>query len=178
MLYTMKIQLLANEEQHEQLKKTMNRFNEICNYISDIAFKTKTTKNKVKLSKECYHNVREIYQVPSQMVVRAIGNVVEGYKGGSAEAITFGPYESVVYDTRLLAFKWIERVSITITPNGRAEIPFLVNGYRKGSYDRRVPGQADLIIDNNNFYLLLIVNLPETSDISSLDFPDRVITRS
>jgi len=172
----MKMQLLVNQEQHDQLDETMKRFNEICNYISIIAFQTKTTKNKIKLHKECYYNVREIYKVPAQMVVRAIGKVVEGYKGvegnkGAQEAITFGPNESVVYDTRLLAIKWIERVSIT-TLNGREEIPFLVNRYRKGSYDKRVPGQADLIVENNQFYLLLIVSFPDIPDISSLDSLD------
>jgi predicted transposase len=38
MLVTSKIKLLTNEEQHRILKETMIRYNEACNYISQIAF--------------------------------------------------------------------------------------------------------------------------------------------
>jgi predicted transposase len=37
MLVTTKIKLITNEEQHRILKETMIRFNEACNYISQIA---------------------------------------------------------------------------------------------------------------------------------------------
>jgi predicted transposase len=43
MLVTTKIKLLTNEEQHRILKEAMIRFNEACNYISQIASETKPT---------------------------------------------------------------------------------------------------------------------------------------
>ncbi|MGU3473154.1 hypothetical protein ACLBWT_18650 [Paenibacillus sp. D51F] len=167
----MKIELLTDERQHGQLKQVMMRFNEVCNHISEIGFRTRTHRNKIKLSKECYSLVRETYNLPSQMVVRAIGKVVEGYKSGSKTELKFGENTSVVYDTRLLAFKWMNRVSIS-TFEGRIEVPFRVTGYRQGTYDRRVTGQADLILQDKKFYLLLLVDLPEASNITSMEFAE------
>ncbi|MFC5402431.1 hypothetical protein [Cohnella soli] len=163
MLHTMKIQLLTDGSQHESLTEVMTRFNQVCNHISEIGFQTKTHTNKIKLSNECYHPVREQYAIPSQMVVRAIGKVVEAYKSGVKSVQKFGETTSVVYDMRLLTFKWMNRVSIS-TLNSRIEIPFRVESYRPGAYDRRVSGLADLILENDQFYLLLLVDLPsETS---------------
>ncbi|WP_245237783.1 hypothetical protein [Paenibacillus ihuae] len=113
--------------------------------------------------------MRETHELPSQMVVRAIGKVVEGYKAGSKTKLTFGETTSVVYDTRQIAFKWMNFISIS-TIGGRIEIPFQVAGYRLGTYDRRVTGQADLILQDGKYYLLLQVDLPEISNITTIDF--------
>lgn len=164
-MYTMKIQLLTDRAQHQQLTEVMRKFNEVCNHISEVGFRTKTNRNKIKLSKECYNDVRERYKIPSQMVVRAIGKVVEAYKRGAKTEQKFGETTSVVYDTRLLSFKWMQSISIG-TFDGRIEIPFIVAGYRQGTYERRVNGQADLILQDNQFFLLLLVNLPESANIT------------
>jgi predicted transposase len=170
-MYTMKIQLLTDREQHLQLTEVMRRFNEVCNHISEVGFRTKTNRNKIKLSKECYNDVRQRYNTPAQMVVRAIGKVVEAYKTGAKTQLKFGETTSVVYDTRLLAFKWMQCISIA-TFDGRIEIPFRVTGYRQGTYERRVNGQADLVLQDNQFYLLLLVNLPETTSITPMEFAE------
>lgn len=159
MLYTMKIHLLTDRLQYETLIDVMTRFNEICNHISEIGFRTKTHRSKIKLSKVCYYSVREKYEVPSQMVVRAIGKVVEAYKSGFKTEMKFAENTSVVYDTRSLAFKWMNQISIS-TFDGRMEVPFRVIGYSQGIYDRRVNGLADLVLQDNQFYLLLLVDLP------------------
>lgn len=169
MLYTLKIELLTNEREHEMLSQVMKVFNKVCNHISQIGFQTKTHRNKIKLSKECYSLVRGQYNLPSAMVVRAIGKVVEGYKSGSKKELQFGETASVVYDTRLLKFKWMSKVSIS-TFEGRIHVPFRVAGYRQGTYDRRGNGQADLVLQDNKFYLLLLVDLPEESDITTMEF--------
>ncbi|AGA60035.1 hypothetical protein Theco_4033 (plasmid) [Thermobacillus composti KWC4] len=170
MLYTLKLKLLADARQRELLAHTMKIFSEICNFISDIGIQTNTIRNKIKLQKHCYYVVREKYGVPAQMVVRAVGKVVETYKSGAKKTF-FGETSAVVYDKRTLAFKMIERVSLT-TIEGRIEIPFLVTGYRKGIYERRQPGQADLIVQNNDYYLLLVIDLPEVENISPIEFTE------
>lgn len=171
MLYTMKIELLTNEREHELLTKVMIVFNSACNHISEIGFRTRTHRNKIKLSKHCYSLVREKFNLPSAMVVRAIGKVVEGYKSGSNVEIHFGENTSVVYDTRLLKFNWMNTVSIS-TFDGRIQVPFKVAGYRQGTYDRRVNGQADLMLQGNTFYLFLLVDLPEESNITTMEFTE------
>ncbi|MFD2614715.1 hypothetical protein [Paenibacillus gansuensis] len=174
MLYTMKIELLTNEKEHELLSNVMKVFNTVCNHISQIGFRTKTHRNKIKLSKQCYMLMREKYNLPSAMVVRAIGKVVEGYKSDGKRELQFGENTSVVYDTKLLKFNWMNNVSIS-TFEGRIQVPFKVVGYRQGTYERRVNGQADLILQGNRFYLLLLVDLPEASNITIMEFAE-VIT--
>lgn len=171
MLYTMKIELLTNDRHHELLTKVMKGFNKACNHISEIGFQTRTHRNKIELSKHCYSLVREKYHLPSAMAVRAIGKVVEGYKSGSKNELQFGENASVVYDTRLLKFKWMNEVSIS-TFDGRIQVPFKVTGYRQGAYDRRANGQADLMLQENTFYLLLLVELPEESKITTMEFAE------
>lgn len=169
MLHTIKVQLLINDREHNILNHLMTRFNEACNYISEIGFKTKTHRNKIKLSKECYNDVRRIYSLPSQMVVRAIGKVVEGYKPGSSTELRFGETTPVVFDSRQIAFKWMDTISIS-TFDGRLEIPFRMTSCRRGIYDRRVSGQADLVLEDDNFYLLVVIDLPEIPTIASMEF--------
>lgn len=165
MLYKMKIKLLTDDEQFKQLKETMGLFNEVCNFISSVAYKTKSTTNKIKLHKECYYPVREKYQIASHMVVRAVGKVVEEYKKGNVREITFASNDVVIFDSKLLALKWGDRVSIT-TNNGRLEIPFLVIEYSSDVYHKRVRKMADLILDAESFYLDIIVDLPLNEKLS------------
>jgi predicted transposase len=63
---TTKIKLIPTEEQHQILKETMIRFNEACNYISQIAYEHQTH-GQVKVHKLCYHDVREKFGLSSQM---------------------------------------------------------------------------------------------------------------
>ncbi len=174
MLYTMKLHLLTDKQQHARLTEVMKRFNKVCNHISEIGFRTRTHRNKIKLSKECYNDIRGEFNLPAQMVVRAIGKVVEAYKSGAKTILSFGETSSVVYDTRLLTFKWMQSVSIA-TFEGRIEVPFRVVGYRQGTYERRVTGQADLLLENARFFLLLQVDLPESANITSTEF-EKVLT--
>lgn len=173
MICTMKIQLLTDVQQYEQLRDVTKRFSQVCNHISEVGFVTKTSRSKVKLSKECYHQVRQIYNLPAQMVVRAVGKVVEEYKTGVGSMVTFEEHTSVVYDTRLLTFKWMQSVSIS-TLTGRIDVPFKVTGYRRGAYDRRITGLADLVLESGVFYLLLVVEMPEEPSIKTLEFVDIV----
>ncbi|QHW35440.1 hypothetical protein GZH47_31570 (plasmid) [Paenibacillus rhizovicinus] len=163
MIHTMKLELLTSGTQHETLIEVMTRFNQACNHISEIGFRTKTHRSKIRLFKQCYYDLRENYSMPSQMVVRAVGKVVDAYKSGFNAVMKFGEYTSVVYDSRSLTFKWMNHVSIS-TFEERIEVPFRVVEYRQGTFDRLGSGLADLILQDNKFYLLLLVNLPVESD--------------
>lgn len=164
----MRIELLPDNDQYKSLQQIMSDFNSVCNSISEIGFRTKTHTSKIKLSKECYNFIREKHaQLPSNLVVRAIGKVVEEYKSGVKSQQQFAATSHVVYDHRLLSFKWMNRVSIS-TLQGRIDIPFRVVEYRQGSYERLVTGQADLVFQNDIFFLFLLVDLPD-SDLSNFN---------
>lgn len=161
MLCTVKIKLLTNKEQHDLLLDTMKHFNQACNYISQIAFNNKVY-GKIRLQKMCYYDVREKFNLSSQMTVRAIGKVSESYKQNKKTLHNFKEASAMVYDERILSFKDLEIASI-LTLYGRIEVPMLIVAYHKGVIDNnRIRGQADLILQNGTFFLLLSIDIPES----------------
>ncbi|GIO38124.1 transposase [Paenibacillus sp. SSG-1] len=160
MLCTMKIKLLTDSEQHRKLLDTMKRFNEACNYISKVSFESKTF-GKIGIQKLCYYDVRERFGLSAQLVVRSIGKVAESYKTERKSVHAFREFGAVVYDQRILSFKGLEYASI-LTLEGRIDVPMIISAYHKGVLQgRRVRGQADLILQDGSFYLLLVVDLPD-----------------
>lgn len=160
MLRTLKIKLSTDAEQFAVLLETMKRFNEACNYISNIAFEGKVF-SQVKLHKECYYEVRERYQLPAQLAVRAIGKVTESYRVEKKHLHTFKETGAIVYDERILSFKALDEASIT-TLEGRIRVPIVLGRYHQEMvFGRRIRGQADLIIQKGIFYLMLVVDTPD-----------------
>lgn len=169
MLCTMKIKLLTDVEQNRKLLDTMKRFNQACDYISQIAFESKMF-SKIKIQKVCYYDVRERFGLSAQMVVRAIGKVAESYKIDKKTLHTFRETGAVVYDERILSFKGLEFASI-LTLEGRIDVAMVISSYHNGVLQgNRIRGQADLILQDGIFYLLLVVEIPEAtpSDIDGV----------
>jgi len=165
MLCTMKIKLVPSQEQFDALLRTMKQFNLACNQISKIAFDSKTF-SKIKLQKICYYDIRNEFGLSSQMVVRALGKVSESYKFNKNTLHTFKETGAMVYDDRILSFKGIEIASI-LTLDGRTEVPMLISSYHNEMLcGNRVRGQADLILQDGTFYLLLVAEIPESVPFS------------
>lgn len=167
MLLTIKSKLITDQEQHNSLLKTMERFNEACNFISIFAFK-KLVFGKVSLQKQLYYELREKYKLSSQMVVRALGKVAESYKVDKKTLHVFNLHGAIVYDQRILSYKATDLISI-LTLDGRIEVEIKYGEYRKLDY-KRVKGQADLSYKNGIFYLMIVVDLPEDTLIDSNKF--------
>ena len=169
MICTLKIKLVANEHQCSELLQTMKRFNEACNHISKLAFDAKTF-SKIKLQKLCYYDVRSEFKLPAQMVVRALGKVSESYKVEKKTLHQFKPTGAIVYDQRNLSFNGLETASI-LTLNGRVKIPMVFGKYHQGLIaGNRVRGQADLVLVDGVFYLMLCVDVPEDPTRFTGDF--------
>ena len=169
LLCTLKIKLQPNREQFESLLATMKRFNEACNFISKLAFDTKTF-SKIKLQKDCYYTIREQFSLSAQMTVRAIGKVIESYKVDKKALHAFKDTGAMVYDQRILSFRNLETASI-LTLDGRIEVPMVIGKYHHGLLaGRRVRGQADLILQDGTFYLMLVVEVPEAPVVTDDDF--------
>jgi len=158
MLLTVKSKLVTDKEQHNSLLKTMERFNEACNFVSVFAYK-KRIFGKVGIQKELYYIIREKYGLSSQMTVRAVGKVAESYMVDKSCIHEFDPHGAIVYDQRILSYKSADEISI-LTLDGRIEVGIKYGDYRKLD-KKRVKGQADLIYKKGNFYLLIVVDLPE-----------------
>jgi len=159
MKLTVKAKLLANTEQHQSLKKTLEVFNDACNYISQRAFETKTF-NKYKLHYLVYKEARDKFpKLSSQFIVRAIAKVSDSYVAEKKRLHKFKKYSAVVYDQRLLSFKRLSIASIN-SVSGRLKVPFVIGQYRSLE-GKSIKGQADLTFENNKFFLNIVIDFPD-----------------
>lgn len=169
MLLTLKIKLLPKESQEVILLETIKQFNYACNYIAETAFSQQIF-TRSTLHKLVYYNSRVMFNLSSQMVVRAIGKVVNSYKSNRLSLHRFKETGSMVYDDRILSFDGLDTVSI-LTLEGRIKVPMIFSSYHKGMlFGNKIKGQADLIYTDKKFYLYLIIELSEEPIIESDDF--------
>ena len=166
MLQTLMVKLDNSEEQHKILLETMHRFNEACNYISEIAFSIKSA-NKIKIQQIVYKDVRDKFGLSAQHAIRAIAKVSEAYKRDRSIKPEFSPDGAIVYDQRILSWRKLEAISI-LTLEGRLKIPIRIGEYQIVRMDR-IRGQADLILRNGTFYLAVVVDAPEPSKLDAVD---------
>ena len=164
MKLTVKVKLIPTKEQATSLVKTIEVFNEACNYISQIAFEKKIF-GQVGLHKLVYYEVRERFKLSAQMTVRAIGKVSESYRAEKKTLHTFKKYSALVYDQRILSFRGLDTVSI-LSLDGRFKIPIVFGTYAKLE-QRRIRGQADLLYQKGNLFLCLCVEIPEGTPIDT-----------
>jgi len=165
------MKLMTTEIQHERLLRTMERFNAACDFISAFAWSHKTF-GKVGIQKVLYREIREQFGLSAQMAVRAVGKVSESYQVERSCQHGFKPHGAMVYDQRILSFKTLETCSI-LTLDGRETVAIAYGGYRPLEMNR-IRGQADLILVNGQFYLMVVVDLPddpqfEPNDVIGVD---------
>ncbi len=154
------VKLSTTQEQYDALLQTTERFNEACNYISQLAFENHTA-SQVKLHHLAYRYLREHYGLSAQMAVRVVGKVVEQYRKDKSKRIQFKPHSAMVYDSRILTFKGLDKVSI-LTLSGRQIIPIRMGEYQRARINTVVK-ETDLILRNNIFYLAIVVDAPEAT---------------
>jgi len=158
MIQTLMIKLAPSQEQHTFLLQTMERFNEACNYLSELAF-SHYTAGQVKLQHLAYRYLREHYGLSAQMAVRAIGKVAEPYRRNKSKLVAFKPHSAMVFDQRILSFKGLDKVSI-LTLKGRQVIPIRIGVYQEVRLNRVIK-QTDLILRKGVFYLAVTLDAPE-----------------
>lgn len=159
MKLTIKAKLLVNIEQYQSLKKTMQAFNNACNYISQRTFDTKTF-NQIKLHHLIYYETRAKFpELSSQFIVRAIAKVSDSYVIEKKKIHKFKEYSAIIYDQRLLSFKRLSLASIN-SINGRLKIPLIIGQY-KSFEGKSIKGQADLTFENNKFFLNIVIEFPD-----------------
>lgn len=160
MKQTLMVKLAPTKEQYDVMLQTMERFNEACNYISQLAFDLQTA-NKFRIQKVVYRDVREEFGLSAQLTIRAISKVLEAYKRDRSIKPTFKPHSAMVYDQRILSWKGLDKVSI-LTLTGRQIIPIKIGVYQEARLDRKIK-QTDLILRNGIFYLAVVVDAPEAT---------------
>ena len=167
MKIVLQIKLLPDVTQHAALKDTMRVFNEACNYIAEVAFQEQCA-SKFVLQKQVYDDVRQQFGLSAQLTIRAIAKVVEAYKRDKSKQCFFKPTGAVVYDQRILSFKGLEAASILTLP-GRLTVAMHMGEYQRLQFGRG-HGQADLVLVDGVFYLLLVIETPTAPPIDPKGF--------
>lgn len=169
MKLVLKIKILPSDEQKSFLLQTMEEANRACAYISNIAWQNKTF-GQFKIHHLCYDDVRQKFNLSSQMAVRCISKVADAYKLDHKKKREFRTHGSVCYDSRILSYKKDE-VSIW-TIGKRQKIPFACHNKE---YIHYVKGEADLVFRKGKFFLYQTIDIPEaeatvSETIVGLDF--------
>jgi IS605 OrfB family transposase len=153
----LKVKLITDEFQHRALLRTMHTFNNICNEISERAFKEQEFQ-KIQLHHIVYKGMREAHSdFSSQLTIRAIDVVSCSYKiKRNKRPNGFKRTSAVVYDDRCITFRGTESVNIW-TSEGRLNIPMKVWDKERFAFRK---GQVDLILQNDTLFLLVTLEIP------------------
>lgn len=160
------LKLKTTKEDACKLVDTMKLVNEICNGLSGFAFATGAFK-QYDLHNLCYHIFRDCFNIPSQLLVRAIAKVADSYKLDKIAQRKFKSLGSIKYDCRVLSFKK-DYISIT-TIDGRLNIPFAC-GKKQFEQLQFQKGESQLIFRDNNFYLHTCCDIPEKEMQNAKEF--------
>jgi putative transposase len=147
---TAQLKLAVTPDQADALRRTLERTNAACDYISQRAWETKTFR-QFDLHRLCYRAVRERFGLAAQAAVRAISKAADAYKLDRERRRAFRPLGSIAYDTRILTYR---AVSVSIwSLDGRLSIPF-VCGDRQHALLEHQQGESDLVFRDGRWYLL------------------------
>lgn len=168
MQLTAKVKLQPADAQADSLKRTLETANAACNYISGIAWNTRTF-GKFQVQKLVYGEVRAAFGLTAQMVIRCISKATDAYKLDRKVQRTFRPLGSIAYDLRILSWR-LDKNEISIwTVDGRQAIPFVCRERDKEllSGER---GESDLCLIDGTFYLLTSCEVDEPTPRDVDDF--------
>jgi putative transposase len=168
MKLTLPIQLRPEPDHTRRLQATVERFNQAANWLAGEAF-ARQCSNKLTLQKLFYKELRESFELSSQMAVRCIAQVCEAYQRDKTKRPKFRPHAAMPFDPRIMSFKGADRVSI-LTLQGRVEVPFLM-GKTQAEKFTNAQGQADLVWrSDGKWFLLVTVEVPAQTKIPATQF--------
>jgi putative transposase len=158
-LVTEMLKLAPSPEQADALLATMRACNAAASHAAEVAFAHKTA-NKIRLQPLVYGELRERFGLSSQMAVRAISKACEAYKRDKSIRPQFRELGAVAYDQRILSWKGRDRVSL-LTLGGRIIAPVVYQGRWLAVTGTTLRGAADLIYRDGEFYLAVVIDVPE-----------------
>ncbi len=159
MKLTAKVKLQPNDAQADSLKRTLETANAACDYISQVAWDTKTF-GKFQVQKLVYTDVRRTFDLTAQLVIRCIAKVTDAYKLDKQTQRTFKPLGSIAYDERILAWKMAQDTVSIWTVDGRQKISFVAGEHNKTMLAHQ-RGESDLCLIDGKFYLFTTCDIDE-----------------
>ena len=168
MKLTAKVKLQPTDAQADGLKRTLETANAACNYISDVAWDSRTF-GQFQIHKLVYNDVRSSFDLTAQVVIRCISKVADAYKKDRKTKRTFRPLGSIAYDSRILSWK-LDKSEVSIwTVDGRQKMPFVAHS-RARELLAGQRGESDLCLIEGVFYLLTSCEVAEPTPSDVDDF--------
>ena len=156
------VKLQPTEEQSQSLLDTLEKANAACNYVSQVAWETKTF-HQFALHKLTYYDVREKFGLSAQITVRIEAKVSDAYKLDHGHKRAFLKHGAIAYDERILSWRLHDQTANIWTTGGRQRMPF-VCGERQLQLLGHRQGQADLIYRDGEWYLHQICEVTESPE--------------
>jgi putative transposase len=151
------VKLLPSKPQSEDLKQTLRRVNSACDYVSGVAWETRTF-GKYALQKKTYQEVKEGFSLTAQVVVRLLAKVADAFTLDKRTRRTFRPLGAIAYDDRIL--RWYDSEVSIWTVVGRERVPFVCGARARDLLGSR-RGESDLVYRGGKFYLFATVEIEE-----------------
>jgi len=167
---TAQLKLKPTEAQAVALRRTLGAFNSACDYISGVAWTSRTFR-QFDIHKLCYREARNRFGLSAQAAVRAISKVADAYRLDRNTRRTFRPMGSAAYDGRILRYQ-ASAVSIW-TIEGRLSIPFVCGDSQRALLEHQ-NGESDLAFMRGKWYLMATCEVatappPGVSEFIGLD---------
>ena len=177
MRLTIKVKLAPNATEHAALIATLKLCNQVANELSEYAFKT-NTKRKFDLHQAQYSRAKEL-GLAAQAAVRTIAKVSDSYatqaglikndvlKGkqkqkATSKPIRFRDNAAQAFDRNNLSYSLDNKTVSIWTTRGRLKtVRFECSDEQLDSLRNYRKGETDLMVENNVFYLVAGVEIPE-----------------
>ena len=163
-----KVKLLANSEQFDLLKSTIETVNLAANYVSECAWNNKCF-SRYDLHKLVYYDIRARFSLGSQSAVLVIGKVTDAYKLDKKTKRKFKNHGVIGYDCHYLTWKEVNSTSGVITiwvMGGRIKVPFICGARQGQMLLETIRGEARLMLCGTNFYLSQACDIKEADPIN------------
>lgn len=169
MILTAKVKLQPTEAQADSLKRTLEKANAACDYISQVAWDTKIF-GKFQIQKLVYQEVKTQFDLTAQLVIRCIAKVTDAYKIDRTVKREFKPLGSIAFDSRILSWK-LDKNEVSIwTVDGRIKSLSFVCHPRAKELLSGERGESDLCLINGEFYLFTSCEVSEPTPKDVDDF--------
>jgi len=164
---TAKVKIVPDDEQATLLTDALHAYTNACNHVSEFVMNSRSL-NPAALNKALYRELRERFDLRSQMAQSVLKTVVARYK---TVLTNEGEWIAVWFKRREYDLVWNRDYSIikdmfsVNTLDGRIKVPFCVGGMEKYFDGTWRFGTAKLVFKKGKWFL----HIPVTKEIESLE---------
>lgn len=167
---TAKIQICPDDVEKELLCQTMTAYQKACNFVSGHIFRTHNLK-QISLNQELYYDLREKYNLRSQMAQSVIKTVIARYK-----TILENQKKWIKAHFKRLQFDLVwnrdyslnENLFSVNTLNGRIRVSYFSKGMERYFSDEYKFGTAKLVSQKGKYFL----HIPVTTEAAESELSD------